>query len=113
MSLCLHYIVPFATEKLGSPVFKPGQPATSLGKPTSTLALPSAARSRSHALQQAAIDSKTQRHPGYSLFDWNRICENERDLAGVGGRLLRVTGDELSKHNTEHDVWTAIRGMYW
>lgn len=90
---------------------KSGQPATSIGASSSTLSLPSAAQTHSFALKQAAGNLDTQKHPGYSLFEWNRICEKEQDLAGVGGRMLRVTPDELSKHNTESDAWTAVRGI--
>ena len=32
------------------------------------------------------------------------------DLTGVGGRLIRVTPEELKKHNTREDCWMAING---
>ena len=96
-----------STEQLDS---KSGQPATSFGTSSSTLSLPSAAQSQSFARKQAAGNLDTKKHPGYSLFEWNRICEKEQDLAGVGGRMLQVTPDELSKHNTESDAWTAVKG---
>ena len=44
------------------------------------------------------------------MFDWNRFCEREHDLAGVGGQLVSVTPEELAKHSTEDNAWTAVRG---
>ena len=51
-----------------------------------------------------------QVHPGYSMIDWNRFCSASRDLAGTGGRLLRVTEEELGRHASEDDLWTSLRG---
>ena len=43
-------------------------------------------------------------------MDWIRLGKNNKDLAGTGGKILKVTPEELSKHNTVKDCWTAIRG---
>lgn len=32
------------------------------------------------------------------------------DLTGVGGRLQKVTVEELRKHNSQDDCWMAING---
>ena len=77
-------------------------------KTTTTLSLPSAAQSRKLANKKS--ETRTPIHPGYSLFDWTKFSQSGQDLAGVGGRLLKVTESELAKHNTELDAWTAVRG---
>jgi hypothetical protein len=47
------------------------------------------------------------RHPGYSLFEWRKLCESG---ALSERQTLHVNLDDISKHNTEEDCWTAIRG---
>ncbi|XP_022652828.1 cytochrome b5 reductase 4-like isoform X1 [Varroa jacobsoni] len=47
--------------------------------------------------------------PGHSLVDWIRLAHRE-DLAGTGGRTLRVTPEELEKHCTPDDAWICIKG---
>ena len=39
-----------------------------------------------------------------------RLGTTTPDLAGTGGKLLRVTREELAKHNTKEDAWMALRG---
>ena len=53
-----------------------------------------------------------QVHPGYSMFDWTKICNSGRDLTGTNGKLLRVTPEELARHCTGDDLWTSVRGKY-
>ena len=51
-----------------------------------------------------------QVHAGYSLFEWNKVCQRDRDMAGTKGRLLKITSDELAKHSSQSDLWTSVRG---
>ncbi len=44
------------------------------------------------------------------MFEWNALCQSGQDLTGVGGNLRTVSLEELAKHSTEKDVWTAVRG---
>ncbi|KAI1301784.1 Cytochrome b5 reductase 4 [Halotydeus destructor] len=53
--------------------------------------------------------TKVALKPGHSLMDWVRLCNKAFDLAGTKGRLLKVTDDELAKHNTRNDCWMVIQ----
>ena len=44
------------------------------------------------------------------MFDWTHYTQSAGDLTGVGGQLKRVSAEELAKHDTEEDAWTAVRG---
>jgi len=47
---------------------------------------------------------------GYSLMDWNRLCNSGQDLTGTRGQILRVTMSEVKKHRTEDDAWLVLNG---
>lgn len=47
---------------------------------------------------------------GHGLKDWIRLSRRSADMSGTQGRMLRVTTQELAKHCTEQDAWTAING---
>ena len=84
------------------------------GLSLSLLSVPSAAQSRGRlGLNGAKSAGRQPKHPGYSLFEWNKLCASGQDLAGLGGRLLEVSPDELARHNTESDCWTAVRGKVY
>ncbi|NWJ11652.1 NB5R4 reductase, partial [Crypturellus undulatus] len=51
--------------------------------------------------------------PGRSLMDWIRLTKSGKDLAGLKGRLIEVTEDELAKHNRKEDCWICIRGLVY
>lgn len=44
------------------------------------------------------------------MFEWNKICSSGVDMAGTKGQLLKVTPEELARHCTDGDLWTAVRG---
>lgn len=50
-------------------------------------------------------------HPGYSMHEWNVLCQSGQDLTGGRGGHSKVTLEELEKHCTEKDAWTAVRGI--
>nr|XP_013804446.1 PREDICTED: cytochrome b5 reductase 4 isoform X2 [Apteryx mantelli mantelli] len=46
-------------------------------------------------------------------MDWIRLTKSGKDLAGLKGRLIEVTEDELAKHNKKEDCWICIRGLVY
>jgi cytochrome-b5 reductase len=54
--------------------------------------------------------NKVALQPGRSLLDWIRLGKSGADLTSVGGREIDVTADELKKHCTMDDAWTALKG---
>ncbi|XP_076466396.1 cytochrome b5 reductase 4-like isoform X2 [Babylonia areolata] len=57
--------------------------------------------------------NKVMLKPGRSLMDWIRLGRSSQDLTGVGGKVLTVTKEELSKHNKPEDAWIALRGKVY
>ena len=54
--------------------------------------------------------NKVALKPGRSMIDWMKYHRNAPDPSGTGGKMLRVTRDELAKHNKEEDAWMALNG---
>ncbi|CAI8002135.1 Cytochrome b5 reductase 4, partial [Geodia barretti] len=54
--------------------------------------------------------SAHSRHPGYSLFEWRKLCDS---LPHSASQPLHISLAELSLHNTDGDCWTAIRGKVY
>ncbi|PWN47682.1 cytochrome b5 [Violaceomyces palustris] len=50
--------------------------------------------------------------PGCSPLDWARL-KNSTDLRGGVTSLLRVTPEELKRHNTRQDAWSAFSGKVY
>jgi len=48
--------------------------------------------------------------PGHSLLDWIKLGKSGQDLTGVKGQRLEVNTEELAKHCTHENAWTAIKG---
>eukprot|EP00731_Ephydatia_muelleri_P032313 Em0023g820a len=61
------------------------------------------------------IEKKSRKNlgPGCGLLDWVRLGKSGKDLTGVNGASLCVTEEELAKHCTMDDAWTAIRGVVY
>ncbi|MCL4135670.1 UNVERIFIED_CONTAM: hypothetical protein GTU68_051999, partial [Idotea baltica] len=43
-------------------------------------------------------------------MDWVRLGHSAPDLAGTGGKALKITMEELGKHNKREDAWMALKG---
>jgi len=43
-------------------------------------------------------------------MDWMRLCSSGKDLSGTGGRILKLTMEDVKKHKTEDDAWMVLRG---
>lgn len=50
--------------------------------------------------------------PGHSLMDWIRLGRTEGDLSGIGACKFDVTAGQLAVHNTQKDLWMAVRGKW-
>ena len=48
--------------------------------------------------------------PGRSLLDWIRLGKSATDLTGVMGVERDVSAEELARHCTKDDAWTALKG---
>ncbi|XP_067150147.1 cytochrome b5 reductase 4 isoform X2 [Apteryx mantelli] len=68
---------------------------------------------RSQQRAAGSSRSKVPLKPGRSLMDWIRLTKSGKDLAGLKGRLIEVTEDELAKHNKKEDCWICIRGLVY
>ncbi|ORX37163.1 cytochrome b5-like heme/steroid binding domain-containing protein [Kockovaella imperatae] len=51
--------------------------------------------------------------PGYSQLDWARVTTSGRNLRGTESFPIRVTMDELKKHNTKKDAWSVFNGIVY
>lgn len=57
---------------------------------------------------------KVALEPGYSALDWARKKTSGDNLRGVDyPGPLRVTQEELKKHNTTEDAWTVLQGRVY
>ena len=58
--------------------------------------------------------NRVQLQPGHSLMDWIRKSAREKDtISGTNGRILKVSKEELSKHNKQSDCWIAVHGKVY
>ncbi|KAA8910357.1 hypothetical protein TRICI_004155 [Trichomonascus ciferrii] len=61
-----------------------------------------------------ARGKKVALEPGYSALDWARLKTSGQNLRGVDAPgPLRVSHEELSRHNTREDAWTALQGRVY
>ena len=52
---------------------------------------------------------RTKLGPGKGLLDWIKLCRRFKQQ-NVVDQQISVTFEELQKHNTETDCWTAFQG---
>ena len=46
------------------------------------------------------------------MFEWNKLCHSGRDMPGTGGKLLKVSHEELAQHCSDQSLWTSVRGEW-
>ncbi|TXT08472.1 uncharacterized protein COLE_05396 [Cutaneotrichosporon oleaginosum] len=56
---------------------------------------------------------KVALEPGHSALDWARLAKSGANLRGFHGPPMRVTMEELKKHKTEEDAWSAFNGIVY
>ncbi|KAL0084941.1 cytochrome b5-like heme/steroid binding domain-containing protein [Phycomyces blakesleeanus] len=64
------------------------------------------------ATKQPKNRQKVRLEPGHSPLDWARLKSSGKDLRGVS-QLSRYTLDDIKRHNTLADAWTAIQGKVY
>eukprot|EP00164_Ancoracysta_twista_P001381 GFYU01001800.1.p1 GENE.GFYU01001800.1~~GFYU01001800.1.p1 ORF type:complete len:288 (-),score=42.34 GFYU01001800.1:172-951(-) len=50
---------------------------------------------------------------GRSQLDWIRTQQKAVDLAGTGGKMMRITPKQLARANRRDAAWTVIRGKVY
>ena len=53
---------------------------------------------------------RSKRAPGKGLLDWIKLCRSFKQQTANQTQI--VSFEELRKHNTEEDCWTAFRGEF-
>ncbi|ORY30597.1 cytochrome b5-like heme/steroid binding domain-containing protein [Naematelia encephala] len=64
-------------------------------------------------LDKKRLRGKVALGPGFSALDWNRLANSGRNLRGTDEFPMRVTLDELQKHNTKKDAWSVFNGKVY
>lgn len=47
---------------------------------------------------------------GKSMMDWVKLLNTGKDMRNVGKKLLKLTIEEISKHNKKEDCWIILNG---
>lgn len=64
--------------------------------------------------RQGQPREKVALKPGFGLLGWYALMNKSMSLNGVpGGRIIRVTMDEVKKHRSKEDCWTVIHGKVY
>lgn len=48
--------------------------------------------------------------PGKGLLDWIKLCRKHKQQLNGTDQMQIIAFEELHKHNSENDCWTAFRG---
>ncbi|KAH8090454.1 cytochrome b5 [Filobasidium floriforme] len=90
-------------------------PATSVAAVPASLPLPPSTTTKPNPAIKKR--QKVALAPGCSPLDWAKLKSSGKDLRGPcaapGFGYLRVTMDELKKHNTKGDAWSAFNGKVY
>ncbi|CAO3628270.1 unnamed protein product [Cunninghamella blakesleeana] len=64
------------------------------------------------ATPQSRRRQKIVLEPGHSPLDWAKLKSSGKDLRGVP-QLGRYTLEDIKKHSTKEDAWTALHGKVY
>ena len=78
-----------------------------------SLGVPISSASHLGSSSSSTSRKKVVLKPGYSLVNWIKLGNSQKDLTGTGGKLLQVTAEELRKHRRLDNCWTCIRGRVY
>ena len=61
------------------------------------------------------VREKVSLSPGFHLSDWLMLLRSASiDFSGRGGKPpMKITKEELKKHNSKYDCWTAYKGKVY